>query len=590
VQNYLLAALLLTLPIVAEPAWASGEDDPSEPQTVANPYYVVPQSPAHPSSPIRPGAWPDAAVPGAVPPGYAPAGLPATGQGPPAGAPGTPSDTQPAYSPSQAPPAYVPNLPPASRSQPLSPGYGPSQPPPVYPPYHAAPARPRTQTSAADPRYPSRMPPAGQMQAVPPYPGAPRAPAPALPYAGPPGAAAPYTYPAQSGPAHPGPAHPGPAQPGPVQPGGPYAAQPGPPPPRVAQQAAPQAPGETGWQENEGARILARVLSEVILASDVMSGVNQLAAANKDRMPADELRKQIDGMVKARLEAAVDTKLLWLDAKRTIPAEAYDELERRIVEHFESKEVPDLIKRAKVSDRRELDEKLREMGTSLEKRKRAFIEMAIAREWLRQKSKAQSEVTLDQVRTYYDSHLAEFEHTARAKWEELAVRFSEHPNKAEAHRKIAWMGNQVFAGQALAEVAKGHSEGSTASQGGQWDWTTQGCLASEVLDRALFALPVGQLSPILESDRGYHIVRVIEREDAHRTPFAEAQAKIREKLEAERQQEQAEEVLAKLKREIPVWTIYDAPESTSPYDAALNPGGSPFTAAGPAGQPSQRQR
>jgi hypothetical protein len=318
----------------------------------------------------------------------------------------------------------------------------------------------------------------------------------------------------------------------------------------------------SAWQENEGARILARVLSEVILASDVMSGMSQLIAANKGRMPEEELRKQVDEEVKRRLEAAIDTKLLWLDAKRTIPAEAYDELERRIIEHFETKEVPDLIERIQVADRRELDQKLCELDTSLEKRRRSFVEMAIAREWLRQKSKAESEISLDEVRAYYDSHLEEFEHPAQVRWEELMVRFAEHPNKAEAHRKIAWMGNQVFAGQPLAEAAKAHSDGSTASEGGQWDWTTQGCLASEAIDRALFALQVGQLSPILESDRGYHIVRVLEREDAHRTPFAEAQAGIREKLQSERQKEQAKKVVEKLKREIPVWTIFDEGEGS----------------------------
>ena len=66
------------------------------------------------------------------------------------------------------------------------------------------------------------------------------------------------------------------------------------------------------------------------------------------------------------------------------------------------------------------------------------------------------------------------------------------------------------------------------------DWTTQGSLASEVLDQAIFTLPVGQLSERLEDEREFHIVRVIERRDASRVPFDEAQVEIKETLRKEK--------------------------------------------------------
>ena len=42
----------------------------------------------------------------------------------------------------------------------------------------------------------------------------------------------------------------------------------------------------------------------------------------------------------------------------------------------------------------------------------------------------------------------------------------------------------------------------------------QGRLVCEALDQALFTLPVGKLSPIIEGPTGFHIVRVTEREEA----------------------------------------------------------------------------
>jgi len=78
-----------------------------------------------------------------------------------------------------------------------------------------------------------------------------------------------------------------------------------------------------------------------------------------------------------------------------------------------------------------------------------------------------------------------------------------------------------------------------------------------VLDEAIFTLPVGVLSPILEDEQGFHIVRVVERQDAYRTPFEEAQLDIREKLEERRNGQSVEKYLAKLREEIPVKTVFD---------------------------------
>ena len=94
-------------------------------------------------------------------------------------------------------------------------------------------------------------------------------------------------------------------------------------------------------------------------------------------------------------------------------------------------------------------------------------------------------------------------------------------------------------------------------RGGQRDWITRGSLKSALLDQALFTLPPGQLSRILQDEEGFHIVRVIEREDAHRTPFEETQAEIREKMLAERKEARLKELVQRLREEIPVWTIFD---------------------------------
>ena len=72
------------------------------------------------------------------------------------------------------------------------------------------------------------------------------------------------------------------------------------------------------------------------------------------------------------------------------------------------------------------------------------------------------------------------------------------------------------------------------------------------IDTALFSLPVGQLSDIIKTKDGFHIIRVIERQDASKVDFVEAQVEIRKKLESEKRLAAYDAHLAKLKKLIPV--------------------------------------
>lgn len=137
------------------------------------------------------------------------------------------------------------------------------------------------------------------------------------------------------------------------------------------------------------------------------------------------------------------------------------------------------------------------------------------------------------------------------------MRFSRHPRREEAYALMAQMGNRVLSGQPFAQVARESSEGVTAGKGGLREWTSRGSLVSEELDKALFGLPVGELSQIIEDKVGLHILRVIERKEAKRTPFVEAQVEIRKKIKDQRIEAQMKAYLEKLRRNIPVWTVYD---------------------------------
>ena len=320
----------------------------------------------------------------------------------------------------------------------------------------------------------------------------------------------------------------------------------------------------------DGTRIVARIGSEAILESEVAGAVNEVLEKNKDKIPPDQLEAQRERLIKGRLKSLIETKLIYQDAKREIPNEGWAHIDTELNRQFEDIDLEKMMKKAGVGSRRELDQKLRSLGTSLEQEKRASMELTLARQWVGQQIKHDEEVTYDQMVLYYHEHLKDFTTSARAQWEELMVRYSNYPTRAAAYDAVARLGNQVWAGTPFAEVAKTGSNGVEAAKGGQRDWTDKGALSCAALDAALFNLPVGQLSPIIEGDHGFHIIRVTKREPETTKPFLETQADIKKKIIQQRWEKQLQEYMAKLQARTPVWTIFDAP-TASPQTATPGP-------------------
>jgi parvulin-like peptidyl-prolyl isomerase len=325
----------------------------------------------------------------------------------------------------------------------------------------------------------------------------------------------------------------------------------------------------------EGTRILAHVGSEVILERDAMGPVNDFLDANKDRIPPEQLDATREFLIKKQLKNLVQNKLIYLDAKQAIPSEGWPQVEKQVDKVFEETELDKLMKQARVTSRRDLDERLRKLGTSIEHQKRAYFERELARQWIGTKIKREDEITYDQMVTYYRQHVQEFTTPARVRWEEMMTRSLKYPSDDAAHAALAQMGNQVLAGANLAEVAKAASDGPTANKGGFWDWTVKGSLVCKDIDKAIFELPVGQLSPIIRGPNGFHIVRVIAREDAKVAPFLDAQVDIREKIVKQRSEKQLLGYLAKLEARTPVSTIFDGQDDPSEA-MSKRPGGADY--------------
>jgi hypothetical protein len=318
----------------------------------------------------------------------------------------------------------------------------------------------------------------------------------------------------------------------------------------------------------EPAAILAHVGSEVIQAAEILPMVNQMLNSHLDKIrdqldkaPEDFKKKQIAEwrreVVQRALKDTINIKLLMADVKATAPKEGVDKNIEHMRKLFNESEIKNLKATYKATSIADLENKLRAEGGSLESQRMAFVERNMAIGWAMSQVKEKKEPSHEEMVRYYREHLAEWEHPARARWEQLTATFDEYDSKAEAWRDIASWGTQIQNGAPFAEVAKAHSHGFAAEEGGLNDWTTHGSLRSLVIEQAIFNLPVGVLSQILADEEGFHIVRVVEREEQHVTPFIEVQPEIKKKLHEGGKLEAVNRYVDKLRERMPVYTIYD---------------------------------
>ena len=347
-----------------------------------------------------------------------------------------------------------------------------------------------------------------------------------------------------------------------------------PPPPPSATYETPAALIENVYVP--GTEMVARVGTQVILLGDILpklrraalrminEGLKKMSEEERARITKHEIEMDINAISERYYPDVLQEQILFAlvygDYEFSHDKASRSMFDAKMGEEFDRTEIPDMMKEFNVENLVALKGFLKDqLGSSLEKEKRLWIREQIVKQWISMSvQRATGECTHDEMTDFYEKNLGMFTTKTQARWQEMVVLLSKHTTEQEAWDKIRWMGNYAAKGIPFEEIAKEDSDGFTASDGGVWDWTTKGNLASAELEQAIFTQPIGQLSPaIIRSDKGLHIIRVLERQEEKVVPFVEAQSIIREKIKMQRAQRYQDEYLAELRHRFPTIIVKD---------------------------------
>ena len=106
--------------------------------------------------------------------------------------------------------------------------------------------------------------------------------------------------------------------------------------------------------------------------------------------------------------------------------------------------------------------------------------------------------------------------------------------KAEAKKKAQDILDQIRKGADFAEMATKYSDDkATAKKGGDLFYFEKRTMVPEFANAA-FDLKVGQISDVVETNYGYHIIKVTDHRDAKTVPFEKAKSSIIDLLKTQK--------------------------------------------------------
>jgi peptidyl-prolyl cis-trans isomerase D len=149
--------------------------------------------------------------------------------------------------------------------------------------------------------------------------------------------------------------------------------------------------------------------------------------------------------------------------------------------------------------------------------------------------RGQVKVTDEEARQYYTQHLSDYRISDRVKVAHILFKTTgKAPAEVAAIEKTAHdVLDQIRGGASFADLAKNHSEDTSASNGGELGWVVRGQTVKE-FEGTAFSMKPGQVSDLVKTVYGIHILKLEDKQMAHLQSFGEVKDSILAELEKQR--------------------------------------------------------
>ena len=284
----------------------------------------------------------------------------------------------------------------------------------------------------------------------------------------------------------------------------------------------------------------------------------KVAIVNGTAIVQSELDRGMEGVVQRRAQTGAPMDEAQL---KTIKMDVLNNLIKRELLNQESKKekitVPDeqvTDKLSKIKQRFKGDAEFKDMLTKMkltEAQIKSQLKEDLAIQALIDKKVVEKiNVTEQDAQSYYDTHPEAFKHPEQIRASHILVTVdpkADPAKKEEAHKKIESIQEKLKAGGDFATLAKELSDCPSKEKGGDLGYFTKGQMVKPFEDAAL-ALKPGETSGIVETQFGYHIIKLAEIKPEGIMPYAEVKDQLTQYLKQEKVKAELDSYLAGLEK------------------------------------------
>jgi peptidyl-prolyl cis-trans isomerase C len=275
---------------------------------------------------------------------------------------------------------------------------------------------------------------------------------------------------------------------------------------------------------------------------DAMVSIKSTFAARGQDLPPDEMSR----MEQQILDRLIQIQILLLRATDSDKAAGRETCAKRL----------DAIKARAGSDE-VLNRQLKSVGTTPEELKSKMTEESTAQVVLERELKIN--VSEDEIKKFYDDNPSKFEQPEMVRASHILLSTKDPESnkdlpddqKAVKKKKAEEVLKQAQAGQDFAKLAKEYSEDpGSKDKGGEYQFA-RGQMVPE-FETAAFSLKTNEISGIVTTQFGYHIIKLSEKIPAKKVELAKVSTEVKDYLkqqQMQKRQQDLQDYLEKLKKD-----------------------------------------
>jgi len=252
---------------------------------------------------------------------------------------------------------------------------------------------------------------------------------------------------------------------------------------------------------------------------------------------------QLSAIKKRVLESLIDRELLYQESQKqrvTVEDAAINEQLSKLKERFPSEaEFKRALSEANLSEDAIKSQFKREM----------VIQRFIAKQFIQKITVSEKE-----SKAYYDSHPDLFKQPGQVRARHILIKLNpgaDESQKVEAREKLKKVQEKLEKGEDFEDLAEEFSEGPSSAKGGDLGYFGRGQMVKP-FEEAAFALGPGEVSDIVETGFGYHLIKVIDKKPETTIAYEDIKERLEHHLKQDKVHKEVSLYVEKLKEEAQV--------------------------------------